>query len=283
MIKSYLSRENEEYFRYSTLPLIKENLSKFKNIHKLNLDPKEVFKQAFNESRSNLSYSNPFNFNTATIFTHDYKSLKRCAKYIFILDKLLGKFLKQFPNSIRRTGQLFMNNFADFGLMLSFVDFCIRRKIKLIKFEPENPSQKDGQLDFTINIKGREILVECFSPIESLIKGKSLTSKITNEIKSHKLNEIKQPIIFVINITEPSWSGNGLNRGYISDNMFFRIKYINNFVAGGYQFPNISAILIKYANRFDVFINHSTLNSLTCEEIDKLCKPFLLQRLLKFF
>lgn len=286
MDKDKIARDIYNACKYTDIPIIEENLRKLKNINKLGLNSEEILKGSLNESRFNLDFSKQFHFNPATIFVHDYTSLKRCAKYIFTIEKLLGKFFKRYPKyKSKRLKDIFVNNFADFGLLLSFIDFCDCRNIKITEFEPQNPLVKNKRLDLKILIDKREVLVECFSPIESIIKGVSLENKIKEEIERHSLKFSTIPLMLVINLTDPSWSGNAWNRGYISDEMFKPVKEVIKYeVWNPNKFHNISAILIKYGKIGHLHLNLSLQNPLTQKEIKILTSnPSFFDNLLRSF
>ena len=271
-----------KFMSYSDSPIISYNLRKFKAFSLLGLTKEEILLQTYNEKRYNLSPQRSFNYNPASLFVHEYRSLKRCAKFIFILEKLLKKIIYKNNFDKDKLKELFINNFADFGLFLTFYDFCYRKNIQILEIEPKILTN-NKKLDLKIKIDKRDIFVELFSPIESLIRGKELELKINEEIKNHKLENFNQPIIFVINVAEPYWSGNGLNRGCISDEMFFRIKNIFNRSIPKNSFNPISAFLIKYADTLNIFVNKTSYNPLTADEIKILTKPFLLQKIKEVF
>lgn len=276
------SKEYYEFRKLWDFPRIKENLEKFKNLAKLGLRPEEILKQTLDQSRYNLDFSKQFKYDPSNIFTHEHKHLKRGAKYVFTLDKLLGKFLKEVPKySIKRLRELFNNNFADFGLMLIFVDFCSRRKIKILEFEPRNPLNPQKKFDFKIKLGEREVLVECFSPIESYINGKNIDDKIIKEIQKHQMCYCNLPIIFVVNLAEPGWSNNFFNRGLISDLMFEPIKFIQKKeLRLSQEFMNIGAIIIKYGITAKICLNQTIWNPLFIPEREILTKQSFWARLL---
>jgi len=285
-LKKKVKEDLFDFQKMSTLPIIKDNLNKFKNLNKLGLKADKILWETLNESKYNLDSKKPFNYDPSGLLCHDYKSLKRCAKYVFMLDKLLGTFFNTVPNyTFKRLRNQFMNNFADFGLMLLFVDFCNKRNIKILEFEPKNPVDKTKSLDFKILLNNREVYVECFSPIEGLIKGKgmNLESKIQNELKKHNISYLNYPLLLVINVSEPCWSGNFLNRGCISDNMFNPIRRTEcGYTNYPQKFCYISAVLIKYGRIGEIHINPSLFNPLMSQEIKILSSnPSIFKRIIR--
>jgi len=272
--KNLKKRIKEDIYKFEkswTLPKIEQTLKKLKNINKLGLKPENILRENLDESKYNLDHRKQFNYCPSGLFTCDIKSLRRCAKFIFALDRLLGIFYKVVPNyNIKKLKIQFMNNFADFGLILAFVDFCYKRDIKILEYEPSSPSNKNKFLDFRILLNKREVFVECFSPIESMIKGKNLDDKIQREIEKHNLQYFNFPLIFVINISESHLSGNPFNRGNISDRMFEPIRFVERYdVNFPQKFNHVSAIFIKYGEIGKVFLNF-TLWNLMPKEIDLL-------------
>jgi len=266
----------KESFRISRIPIIKDNLRRFKNISKLGFTPEEIFEQSINERRYNLSSRKPFDYNISTLLTYEFKSLKSRAPFIFKIEKQLSYLINNYPTEkLKKTAN---KNFADLGLMTSFAEFCRKRKIEILELEPPNPSSK-GELDFLIKIDNRNLYVECYSPIESLQKGKQISTIIKNKIHKNKLRNIGNPLILIINVAEPYWSNNRLNRGLVSDFMFSSIKEVRKAKLDLSNFPDISIALIKYGNKLYVSVNKSSTNPLTLTEIEKLTKPFLIQRL----
>ena len=158
----------KESFRISLIPVIENNLKRFRNIPKLGFTSEKIFEQALNEKRYNLSSSKPFDYNISTLLTHDFKSLKSGAPFIFKIDSQLSYLINTFPEKLKTIAN---KNFADLGLMTSFAEFCNKKKIEILDLEPPNPIGL-GELDFLIKIIDREIYVECYSPIESLQRGK---------------------------------------------------------------------------------------------------------------
>lgn len=281
-LKEKVKKDMYEFEKHWSLPRIEQTIKKLKNINKLGLNPEKVLKECLNEKNFNLNSKKQFNYNAATLLNHDIKSLKRGAKFIFTLDKLLGIFFKTVPNySTKKLKTQFINNFADFGLMLVFVEFCYKRNIKILEIEPPNPHDKTKILDFKIKLGEREAYVECFSPIESLIKGKSIEDKIQREIEKHNLHSFHHPLIFFINISEAHWSRNFWNRGLVSDEMFEPIRKIERYeITYPNKFHDTSAIIIKYWDVGKVYLNFSLWNPLMPKEMDILTSnPSLFRRL----
>jgi len=281
-IKKRVKEDLYKFEKYWSLPKVQETLKKLKNINKLGLKPEKILWEALNEKNYNLDFKKQFNYNAASLLNHDPKSLKGGAKYIFTLNKLLGIFYKTVPKySIKKLRNQFMNNFADFGLVLAFVEFCYKRGIKILEYEPVNPHDKTKILDFKILLDDREVFVECFSPIEGIIKGQNIETKIQREIEKHHLQFFNYPLIFVINISEAHWSRNFWNRGCISDEMFEPVRRIERYeITYPKQFYYISAILIKYGDTGKLFLNFSFWNPLMPREMDILSKkPSLFRRI----
>ena len=269
-LKKRVKNDLLKFEKYWSLPRIEQTIKKLKNISKLGLNPEKVLVECLNEKNYNLDSKKPLKFNASSLLNHDIKSLKRGAKYIFTLDRLLGIFFKIVPNySLKRLRTQFMNNFADFGLILCFAEFCYKRNIKILEYEPTSPDNKTKKLDFKILLNQREVFVECFSPIESMVKGKNIEDKIYREIEKHDLQYFNHPLIFVINISEPSWSKNFWNRGFISDEMFEPIRRIERYeIYYPKRFYHLSAVIIKYWDIGKVFLNFTLWNPLMPKEMD---------------
>src|SRR3989338_1449320 len=100
---------------------------------------------------------------------------------------------------------MFINNFADFGLFLTFADYCRKRGILISELDPKVPGA-NKKLDFLIKIKERGILVEALSPIDSTLRGRGLKFIITQKIKDKEIPASPEyPLIFLINLRDFSW------------------------------------------------------------------------------
>ncbi|MCD6477192.1 MAG: hypothetical protein J7K26_03495 [Candidatus Aenigmarchaeota archaeon] len=258
---------------------VKENLRIYNNFEKIGISVDDAIKDSKNRFNrkvieKRIGRFDGRDYNICTTLTIEPHFLKN-SKYVRYINNFIGNIIRNKINiDYNKIKKGLYNHFAETGLILSFIDFCIQKKIDIIEYEPRF---LNGYLDLKIGNGKEEVLVEAYAPIPKITISPALhpiSKLVKNEIKKHKIYRTKKSVIILIMLNSSWWGGNNLNAGKISDFMFYPAKVC---ILSSKKIDDcISAVIIKKGNLFHLYNNPSAKYPLSASLINKMSNTNLI-------
>lgn len=244
---------SEDQFVDKFEKIIEENLKKLKNLAMLNFDTKKMAKRAVSKliNKRSLKFTG-VDYDISTSLVND--DIDR-EDYIRYLNKFVGNVLRYDSSDITRKKikEGLLNHYAETGLTLSFLDFCLKKDIKFEKLDPS--FYKNKKLDIELLCNGEKILVEASAPISRITQNLYPIKKIINrKVNEHKIIKTNQSVIILIMLNNSFWGRNPLNEYKITDYMFHPIK-ICQFLDEKELNECVSAVVLKNGNMLRLYKN----------------------------
>ncbi len=274
----------ENYLSHMKKISASENLHYYKNLAKLNFKPETLVEYSNTVDNRKLKDNavgtfDGSDYNLSSILTTEF-IFHRGSKFVNYLNTQVGAVLSK--KNDERTKKIIreglIKQFAEMGLLLSFFEFCIKKKIEIKELEPEFFSKK---LDLSIDFEGKEIMLEAYAPVAKITEFPTkvtIKSMIDNEVKTHLMNNTREPIIVLIMLNNSWWGGNPLNGGKISDFMLSSVNTCVHLDEEEYD-ENVSAVILKRGNLFSLQTNKRARFPLSDKFVKRLVSHHFIDRI----